>query len=302
LVSVAFRKMGQGALPKAVVDDYELSTLVLVAGVLYAGYKKGAEKYEAQICHVLDPEPYAVITTVKEQVDVFSTKIRRPFKWSELINNDFYVVTKLRQVDGLAEGKKKGEDFWLPIKKTDDLVLYVKDPNTGQVKLVILEHARPFTSLEKAGIGFGMGLSVVGAAVAAIVAAPFAVAGLGFGAGGIALGSTASTMMSLGVVGVATLQSIGAAGMGVASMIVMGTVGSTVGAAAVGATAAGVAASTGTSKFVTSTETATVMGVRESESALITTHAADGKKMKALLLMRDQQPVQMPPVDAFLGL
>jgi len=61
------------------------------------------------------------------------------------------------------------------------------------------------------------GLIVVGAAVAAPMAVPLAVAAVGFGAGGIAAGTWAAWAMSLGAGStpavVAACQSIGAAGL-----------------------------------------------------------------------------------------
>ena len=72
--------------------------------------------------------------------------------------------------------------------------------------------------------------SIVGSAVA-IISAPIVVTGLGFGAGGIVAGSIASSMMSFmaptaaaGVV--ATLQSVGAVGIGASGSVLLGAVGS----------------------------------------------------------------------------
>ena len=76
----------------------------------------------------------------------------------------------------------------------------------------------------------------------AVAAAPLVVSGLGFGTGGIAAGSTAASMMSAwaptaagGIV--ATLQSVGAAGLGAAGTAGVATAGGVAGAAAGGATA-----------------------------------------------------------------
>ncbi|KAL8596895.1 hypothetical protein ACOMHN_065844 [Nucella lapillus] len=77
------------------------------------------------------------------------------------------------------------------------------------------------------------GCLVVGTvvAVAAPVAVPAAAAAIGFGSAGIAAGSTAASMMSAawtsgyGVGVVATLQSIGAAGIGAKGMVAAGGVG-----------------------------------------------------------------------------
>ena len=255
-------------------DDYVLSKLFLIGGVLYAGYQKGADSYEAQICHVLHPhDAHAVITTKKNKPEVLSTKISRPFQYSHLIDVNFYVVEKIKEVEGQAMGKQRGLDVWLPIQRTNDDVLYVRYPDNGPYRLVILEHTRPYTSFRKAAVGLSAGIGVVALGGLFILAAPLAVAGLGFGAGGIAAGSTAAAMMSMGVVGVATLQSIGAAGLGLASMIVLGGVGA---GTAVGITAGAVAVASGA--------TYTVGG------------------MKALFLIRDQIQCQMPPVEEFLAL
>jgi hypothetical protein len=265
--------MGQTPLQPPQNDDYELSTLFLIGGVLHAGYRKGADSFVAQICHVLNPsDAHAVITTKKIQPDVLSTKISRPFQHSHLIDVNFYVVEKIKEVEGQAMGKQRGLDVWLPIQKTNDDVLYVRYPDNGPYRLVILEHTRPYTSLRKAAIGISVGAGAVAAAGLTILAAPLAVAGLGFGAGGIAAGSAAATMMSMGVVGVATLQSIGAAGMGLASIIVMGGVG----AGTVGITAGAVAVATGA--------TYTVGG------------------MKPLFLIHDRVERPMPLVEEFLAL
>ncbi|KAL8608815.1 hypothetical protein ACOMHN_051420 [Nucella lapillus] len=76
------------------------------------------------------------------------------------------------------------------------------------------------------------GCLVVGTigAVAAPVAIPAAAAAIGFGTGGIAAGSTAASMMSAawtsgyGVGAIATLQSIGAAGVGAKTVAATGAV------------------------------------------------------------------------------
>lgn len=89
-------------------------------------------------------------------------------------------------------------------------------------------------------------------AVATVVTAPFAImgaiAGLGFGAGGIAAGSAGAAMMSAeaaaagGMIAaggtVATLQSIGAAGLGIAGTSAALGAGAVVGASAIGISAA----------------------------------------------------------------
>lgn len=79
----------------------------------------------------------------------------------------------------------------------------------------------------------------VGAAVA-VVAAPLVVAGMGFGAGGIVAGSYAASMMSAAAIAnggavaagssVAILQSIGAAGFGLAGLMGVGAAGAAAGA------------------------------------------------------------------------
>ncbi len=75
----------------------------------------------------------------------------------------------------------------------------------------------------------------MGGAVVTVVA-PLVVTGLGFGAAGIAAGSTAASMMSVlaptaagGVV--ATLQTVGAAGLGTAGAAALAGTGGVVGAA-----------------------------------------------------------------------
>ena len=79
---------------------------------------------------------------------------------------------------------------------------------------------------------YGSGVIFGGAAF--LVAAPVVVSGIGFTAGGIAGGSVAASMMSMwaptfagGVV--ATLQSVGAAGLGTAGTAVVSSVGGAVG-------------------------------------------------------------------------
>ena len=88
-----------------------------------------------------------------------------------------------------------------------------------------------------------VGVSAATGGVLAVVAAPLVVAGLGFGAGGIVAGSAAASMMSAWaptVAGgiVATLQSVGAAGLGAAGTAAVATAGGVAGAAASGTAAA----------------------------------------------------------------
>ncbi len=78
-------------------------------------------------------------------------------------------------------------------------------------------------------------IGVVLGGTTALVGAPFIVTGLGFTAAGIAAGSTAASMMSVmgptvagGVV--ATLQSVGAAGLGVAASTAVTGAGGAIGA------------------------------------------------------------------------
>ena len=75
------------------------------------------------------------------------------------------------------------------------------------------------------------GICAVVGGVTAVVAAPVVVSAIGFGAGGIIAGSWAASMMStLGAGGlVATLQSVGAAGLGVTGSAVLSTIGAGVG-------------------------------------------------------------------------
>lgn len=82
--------------------------------------------------------------------------------------------------------------------------------------------------------------AAVGGGVLTIVATPLIVGALGFGAGGIAAGSIGASMMSYmaptvagGVV--ATLQSVGAAGLGLGGTAAVGAVGSATGAGVGGA-------------------------------------------------------------------
>ncbi len=81
------------------------------------------------------------------------------------------------------------------------------------------------------------GIAAVVGGTTAIVSAPAIVAGLGFGAGGIAVGSIAAAAMStLGPTAaggvVATLQSVGAAGLGSAGSTVVASAGGVIAAAA----------------------------------------------------------------------
>jgi len=262
-------------------DEYELTMLLLVGGVLYARYKRGDEIFKAQICNVLSAEPFAIITTG-------SITISRPFRLAHLINDRFYVVSKTRDENGQVEGRKYGEETWLPIRRNANDALYVEYPNTGEVRLVIMESSRPFTTLEKAGIGIGIAVGAVGGGALAIFAAPFAIAGLGFGVGGIAAGSTAATMMSLGVVGVATLQSIGAAGMGVASMIIVGGTGAVMAGGVAGGVAVGVVGGAGGAGA----------DVGDDGAGVVVFEIIDG--MLVLYLFRNGQNVPLPPLKEFL--
>ena len=95
------------------------------------------------------------------------------------------------------------------------------------------------------GAGVGVGVGVGGAifVVAAPVVVPAAVTWLGFTTGGIAAGSWAASMMSAmapTVAGgmVATLQSVGAAGLGTAGTTLVAGTGAAVGSA-VGGTVGG---------------------------------------------------------------
>ncbi|XP_025096532.1 interferon alpha-inducible protein 27-like protein 2A [Pomacea canaliculata] len=78
------------------------------------------------------------------------------------------------------------------------------------------------------GICFGDLFLAVTAGAAAVVLAPVAIAAVGFGAGGIAAGSVAAAAMSTaattgyGMAAVSAFQSIGAAGMAVSHMAVVG--------------------------------------------------------------------------------
>ncbi|KAM6170988.1 interferon alpha-inducible protein 27-like protein 2 [Erethizon dorsatum] len=81
--------------------------------------------------------------------------------------------------------------------------------------------------------------AVVGGA-AALGAAPFVLTGVGFTATGIAASSLAAKMMSMAAIAngggvaagsmVATLQSIGAAGLSASSNVIVGSIGAAVGA------------------------------------------------------------------------
>uniref|UniRef100_A0A672NG76 Interferon alpha-inducible protein 27-like protein 2A n=1 Tax=Sinocyclocheilus grahami TaxID=75366 RepID=A0A672NG76_SINGR len=85
-------------------------------------------------------------------------------------------------------------------------------------------------------------VTLIGAGVGAVAAAPAVLAAAGFTAGGIAVGSIASSLMSAAAVAngggiaagsvVATLQAAGAAGIPLAGQAIVGTVGAVVGAAA----------------------------------------------------------------------
>ena len=84
-------------------------------------------------------------------------------------------------------------------------------------------------------LGLIVGGVIVGGTIA-VVAAPVVVAGLGFGSGGIAAGSVGASMMSSmaptaagGMV--ATLQSVGAAGLGTAGTTLVAGTGGAVGGA-----------------------------------------------------------------------
>ena len=121
-------------------------------------------------------------------------------------------------------------------------------PSQGKISLekmtylnTILFQKKPTNWVKIAAISAGIGGVTVLTGGAAVVAAPLVVAGLGFGAGGIAAGSTAAAMMSAwaptaagGIV--ATLQSVGAAGLGAAGTAAVATAGGVAGAAASGAT------------------------------------------------------------------
>lgn len=250
----------------------KLTQILLVGGKLYAGYQSNGKKYEGQICNVWSEEPFVIITTNEAGT-------RKPFYYSHLIKEEnFYVVEKIEEKNGQVYGKQrtigKEPEVWLPIlpNNEDDQVLYVKYPD-GRLKLVVLEDSRPFTTLEKAAVCAAVAAGAVSGAGLTLAAAPVAVAGAGFGAGGIVAGSTAATMMSMGI-SVATLQSIGAAGLGAASTIIIGGVGAMAG------TAASIAAAL-TKK---------------------PTYKVDGKGIMSLFLMKDARDISLPPVADILGL
>uniref|UniRef100_A0A8C2DIV8 Interferon alpha inducible protein 45 n=1 Tax=Cyprinus carpio TaxID=7962 RepID=A0A8C2DIV8_CYPCA len=85
-------------------------------------------------------------------------------------------------------------------------------------------------------------VTLIGAGVGAVAAAPAVLAAAGFTAGGIAAGSVASSLMSAAAVAngggiaagsvVATLQAVGADGIPLAGQAIVGTVGALVGAVA----------------------------------------------------------------------
>ena len=87
----------------------------------------------------------------------------------------------------------------------------------------------------KTGLGIAAGCTVAGCAAPVIV--PYAAGVLGFGVGGIKAGTTAAYLMSLygGAVpaggAVATLQSIGAAGIGLSGTAIATVTGGGMGAA-----------------------------------------------------------------------
>lgn len=131
----------------------------------------------------------------------------------------YCILSKLKKENNQTFGQVRGSEEWKPVKLKDGNVPYVECD--GMRKDVINEADK---SQSKSSYGLVGACTVVGAvgAVGAVVAAPFVVSGLGFTAGGIAAGSYAASMMSAGVVGVSTLQSIGAAGMGLASTLLTG--------------------------------------------------------------------------------
>jgi hypothetical protein len=147
--------------------------------------------------------------------------------------DEYYILSKMRDSNGQAEGKQKGRDVWKPVKLAAGNVLYIeKEEENSTHVLVINQTGSKFTTTQKVGIGLGIAAAAAVAAVAAVFVFPVGVAALGFGTAGIAAGSTAASMMSAGVVGVATLQSIGAAGMGIASTLAVGGLGAAVGTGA----------------------------------------------------------------------
>jgi hypothetical protein len=161
---------------------------------------------------------------------------KMPFDLPTAFNlNEFFIVSKLKEEKKQALGLRKGSvDDWQPILLDEDenIPYVVVD---GVRLLVMRDDDHPWTIKEKVATGAAIAAGSVLAGVGAVLVAPVAIAALGFGAGGILGGSIATTMMSYGVVGVATLQSIGAAGMGAASIFVVGgtaaTATATVGAA-----------------------------------------------------------------------
>jgi hypothetical protein len=146
-----------------------------------------------------------------------------------------FIASKVKDVKDQGAVATRGNEQ-LRVQYGQGKVPFVESAN-GR-KLLVVDDV-PLSLIQKIGIGAGIAAGSVALAVLSVVAFPFIVAGVGFGAGGIAAGSTAATMMSLGVVGVATLQSIGAAGMGVASVLIVGGTGAGFGAAIGGATLAG---------------------------------------------------------------
>lgn len=141
--------------------------------------------------------------------------------------SEYYIVSKFKKENGQNHGQKKGSDEWQPVKLKTPKVPYVECD--GKSMFVIDETSRPWTNMEK---GLLVGACTLTASVTAVAAVPLVVAAAGFTATGITAGSTAASMMSAGIVGVPTLQSIGAAGMGAASMLLVGGSGAAVGGGA----------------------------------------------------------------------
>jgi hypothetical protein len=180
--------------------------LQLCGGVLWATF--GGYPQLHQVCCIGAQDDWAIVngsaTYFNNSFDV---------DW-----NEYFIVSKVKQKNKQAFGLRRGtKDDWKPIELDEDNVPHILDQ--GKRLNIIREDNCPWTTKQKWAIyGGGSLLS----ATTAVALFPVVVAGLGFGAGGIASGSVAAAMMSKGIAGVAALQSISAAGMGLTSTLIVG--------------------------------------------------------------------------------
>ncbi|KAM9571058.1 lysozyme g-like isoform 2-T2 [Salvelinus alpinus] len=159
------------------------------------------------------------------------------------IQKKFSLWTKEQQLKGGIAAYNKGEDCVESYEEVDAHTTGVDYSNdvVARAQWFYRHGYRETTSLATI-VAVVVGAAVGG--VAAVAAAPIAIAGIGFGVGGIAAGSTAASMMSAAAIAngggvaagslVAILQSAGAVGLSGTATAVVGSAGATIGGATIG--------------------------------------------------------------------